>query len=171
MLKKLTFASVLLSLLVVLTACGFKLRGNVELPPALQDTYIQSKDPFTGMARALRTQLKQSGANLLEDREAASAILTISHERSENRILSVGSSGKATEYELFDEVTFSLSDKDGKVLIAPQTLRMTRDLVFDQNELLGKISEAEGIHRQMRASLARQIIMRIDAGMRSAASP
>jgi LPS-assembly lipoprotein len=171
MLKKLTIASMLLSLFVVLTACGFKLRGDVELPLVLQDTYIQSEDPFTGMARALRTLLKQSGANLLETKEAASAILAISHERSENRILSVGSSGKATEYELFDEVTFSLSDRDGKVLIEPQTLRMTRDLVFDQNELLGKLSEAEGIHRQMRASLARQIITRIDAGMRSVASP
>ena len=170
MLKKLTFGGVLLPLLVVLTACGFKLRGNVELPAVLQDTYIQSENPFTGMARALRTQLKQSGANVVENREQASAILIIHHERSENRILSVGSSGKATEYELFDEVSFSLSDSNGKELIAPQTLRMTRDLVFDQNELLGKLSEAEGIHRQMRASLVRQIIMRIDAGMRSSTS-
>lgn len=165
MLKKLTCASVLLSFFIVLTACGFKLRGNVELPPVLQDTYIQSEAPFTGMARALRAQLKQSGANVLESEEQASAILKINHERSENRVLSVGSSGKATEYELFDEVSFSLSDSNGKVLIASQTLRITRDLVFDQNQLLGTISEAEGIHRQMRASLARQIIMRISAGM------
>jgi LPS-assembly lipoprotein len=166
MFKKLTSVGVLVSLLVMLTACGFKLRGQVELPVILQDTFIQSENPFTGMARALRSQLEQSGANVLESREQASAILIISHERSENRILSVGSSGRATEYELFDEVSFSLSDRDGKVLVATQTLRMTRDLVFDENQLLGTISEAEGIHRQMRASLARQIITRIDASLR-----
>ncbi len=166
MMKHLTAFTLLLSVLLVLSACGFKLRGNVELPPVLQDTYIQSQDPFTGMARALRTQLEQSGANVLQKRDQASAILAITHERSENRVLSVGSSGKATEYELFDEVSFTLSDGEGRKLLASQTLRMTRDLVFDQNELLGKLSEAEGIHRQMRTSLARQIIMRIDAGMR-----
>jgi LPS-assembly lipoprotein len=164
--SKLTALVASLSLLVVLNACGFRLRGNVELPPVLQDTYIQSQAPFTGMARALRTQLERSGANVLETKEQASAILTVVAERSENRVLSVGSRGKVTEYELFDEATFSLSDASGKVLIKPQTVRITRDLVFDPNELLGKLSEAESYHLEMRGNLARQILMRINAGMR-----
>jgi outer membrane lipopolysaccharide assembly protein LptE/RlpB len=32
--------------------------------------------------------------------------------------------------------------------------------------LLGKLSEAESIHKQMRETLARQILMRIQASMR-----
>ena len=151
--------------LLLLSACGFQLRCHVELPPVLQDTYIDSKNPFTGMARSLRSELEVAGANVLEDKEAATAVLVIHKERSENRVLSVGSTGKATEYELFDEISFSLQDVDGKSLVAPQTLRQTRDLVFDENDLLGKVSEAEGFHRQMRASLARQIIMRISASV------
>lgn len=153
------------SLLALLSACGFHLRGEVELPPLLQDTYIESDDPFTGIARPLRTQLERSGASVLETREQASAVLKIIAERSENRVLSVGSSGKATEYELFNEVVFSLSDAAGKVLIGPQTVRMTRDLTFDETELLGKLSEADGIHRQMLDSIARQILTRIQVGM------
>lgn len=166
MLNKLTSLGALLSLLVALNACGFHLRGNVELPSVLQDTYIDSKAPFTGMARALRTQLERSGATVLEARQQASAILTVVSERSEGRVLSVGSSGKATEYELFDEAVFSVSDPGGKTLIEQQTVRITRDLVFDPNELLGKLSEAEGIHKQMRENLARQILLRIDVGIR-----
>jgi outer membrane lipopolysaccharide assembly protein LptE/RlpB len=50
------------------------------------------------------------------------------------------------------------------VLLEPQTLRMTRDLVFDDTQLLGKVSEAEVIRRQMQRDLARQIITRIRAG-------
>ncbi len=164
--NKLTFLASLLPLLLALSACGFRLRGGVELPPVLQETYIQSQAPFTGMARALRTQLERSDANVLESKEQASAILVVVHERSESRVLSVGSTGKATEYELFDEATFSLTDPGGKVLIAPQTVRITRDLVFDPNELLGKLSEAESMHKQMRENLARQILIRIDAGLR-----
>ena len=153
--------------LLLLSACGFKLRGGVELPAVLQDTYIESENPFTGMARSLRTELEIAGANVLEDRAAATAILVIHNERSENRVLSVGSSGRATEYELYDEVGFSLQDPDGKPLVKAQTLSQTRDVVFDENELLGKVSEAEGIHRQMRANLARQMIMRIAAAVRT----
>ena len=156
---------VLLSLLVTLSACGFHLRGDVELPPILQDTYIDSRDPYTGIARPLRSQLERSGANVLADGQKASAILKIVSERSENRVLSVGSSGKATEYELFNEVVFSLSDTAGKVLVGPQTVRMTRDLTFDETELLGKLSEAESIHRQMLDSIARQILTRIQVSL------
>jgi LPS-assembly lipoprotein len=153
-------------LLGLLSACGFHLRGDVELPPGLQETYLDSKNPYTGMARALRVELEAAGGRIVESSEHATAVLHIVREISENRILSVGSTGKASEYELFNEVVFSLSDAEGKVLIKPQSLRMTRDLVFDETELLGKISEAEGIHRQMRRNMARQIIIRIGAGLR-----
>ena len=152
---------ILLSL-IMLTACGFKLRGDVELPPILQETYIESGNPFTGMARALRVELEASGARIVESSEQATAVLKIVNERSENRILSVGSTGKASEYELFDEVTFQLTDQSGKILVKQQNLRMIRDLVFDENKLLGKVSEGEQLHVQMRRSLARQIITRIN---------
>ncbi len=153
------------SFLGLLSACGFHLRGEVELPAALQNTYLKSDNPYTGMARALRVELEAAGGQIVENAEDATAILTVVREISENRILSVGSTGKASEYELFDEVVFSLSDTDDNVLIKPQTLRMTRDLVFDETALLGKLSEAEGIHEQMRRNLARQIITRINAGL------
>jgi len=153
-------------LLALLPACGFQLRGDVELPLALQETYLESKNPYTGMARALRVELEAAGGRIMESSEQAAAVLHIIREISENRILSVGSTGKASEYELFNEVVFSLSDAQGEVLIKPQTVRMTRDLVFDETELLGKISEAEGIHRQMRRNMARQIIIRIGVGLR-----
>jgi LPS-assembly lipoprotein len=157
--------TLVVGLVVLLSACGFKLRGSVDLPPVLQDVYIESSNPFTGMARAMRIELQTAGANVLEGRDSATAILVIHHERSENRILSVGSSGRATEYELYNEVGFSLQNSEGKQLVKPQTLKQTRDLVFDENEVLGKISEAEGIHQQMRANLARQAIMRISAAV------
>jgi LPS-assembly lipoprotein len=167
MLNKAKWLGFILSLAVALNACGFRLRGPVELPEAMQDTYIESRNPFTGMARALRIQIERAGANVVEQKKQASAVLRVVRERSENRVLSVGSSGKATEYELFDEVVFSLSDTKGKPLVEPQTLRTTRDLVFNENELLGKLSEAESIHGQMRENLARQALMRIQAALRS----
>ena len=153
-------------LLLLLSACGFKLRGDVDLPPVLQETFLKSENPYTGIARALRVELEAAGARIVENAEQATAILEITRENSQNRILSVGSTGKATEYEMLEEVSFVLTAPDGKVLLPAQSLRMVRDLVFDETELLGKVSESEQLHVQMRASLARQIITRIGAGLR-----
>lgn len=158
---------VILVFLGLSSACGFKLRGDVELPPLLQETHIESENPFTGMARAVRVELEAAGARIVESGEQATAVLTIVNEDSENRILSVGSTGKASEYELFDSVTFQLSDRNGEVLIKPQSLRMVRDLVFDETQLLGKVSESDQLHVQMRRSLARQIITRINTELQN----
>jgi len=154
---------ILLLLLAMCSACGFKLRGAVELPAVLQETYLESENPFTGMARALRIELEAAGARVVESSEQATAVLIIVNERSQNRILSVGSTGKASEYELLEEITFELADRNGKILVQKQNLRMIRDLVFDETELLGKVSESEQLHVQMRRNLARQIITRINA--------
>lgn len=156
----------LILLLLLLSACGFHLRGGVELPPVLQVTYIQSKEPFAGISPPLRDTLQSAGAQVTEEANQATGVIRIVSERSERRVLSVGSAGRASEYELFEEVVFSLSDAQGKVLIEPQAVRTIRDLVFDENQVLGKVSEAEDLREEMRRSIAKQIIMRIYAGTR-----
>jgi LPS-assembly lipoprotein len=152
--------------LSLLSGCGFQLRGNVELPPVLQATYLKSNNPFEGVAPALRIELQSAGAQITENIDEATAVVSIINERSERRVLSVGSSGKASEYELFEEATFSVLDTAGNIILEQQTVGMTRDLVFDETELLGKVSEAEKLRKQMRRGLARQIITRISVGTR-----
>ncbi len=152
---------VALVLSALLTSCGFHLRGNVVLPPALKVTMLQANNPWEGIAAALRIELESAGARITDSVDDATAVLKVLGERSQQRVLSVGSGGKASEYELFEEVTFALYDRDGRELVEPQTLRLTRDLVFDENLLLGKVSESDALREQMRRSLARQIITRI----------
>jgi LPS-assembly lipoprotein len=156
----------LLVLATTVSACGFHLRGGVAMAPILEDTYIKSPEPYSGLSAVLRSELQSAGARLVSDPQQASAVIHIINSRSLRRVLSVGKSAKASEYELFEEVTFVLEDNQGSALLPTQTIKSVRDLVFDENELLGKVSEAEDIRRQMQRSLARQIITRIDFGMR-----
>ncbi len=148
-----------------LTGCGFHLRGQVTVPAIMRSTYIDTQSPYTEMSRAISVELLSSGVKLAPQRASASAVLKLLGHRSTRRILSVGSSGKATEYELFEEVTFALESPAGDVLLAPQTLRMTRDFVFDESQLLGKVEEAQGIRNQMQHALARQILTRIQTSL------
>jgi LPS-assembly lipoprotein len=154
------------AVLSLLTACGFHLRGGVELPPVLEDAYVDSKDRYGSLSNELRLELQAAGAQVVDDRKDATGILKLTSPRSQQRVLSVGSAGRATEYELFEEVTFALEKPDGEVLLAPQTVRMTRDMVFDDTQLLGKVSEAEVLRRQMHRDMARQILTRIEVAMR-----
>ena len=145
----------------VLSACGFHLRGGVDLPVIMQSTYVDSQFPFDAMSRAIGHELRASKVNVTQQQETATVILKLISHRSNRRVLSVGSSGRATEYELFEEITFELSDTQGKVYLEPQTLSMTRDFVFDETQLLGKVEEGEAIRTQLQQTLARRILTRI----------
>lgn len=164
---KRVFRLLVACLLLALSGCGFHLRGAVTLPPVMEITYIEAQQPYAGMAAALREQLRSAGARLTDQRNEASAVLRILQHRSERRVLSVGSRGKASEYELFEEVVFDLLKPDGSTILERQSLRLTRDLVFDETQLLGKIEEASDIRRQMQRSLAGDIIARIGIATRA----
>ncbi len=149
-----------------LTACGFHLRAAVELPAVLEVAYIQSKTPFQGISQALRGQLEAAGAVVSVIEAQATGVIEVIEERSQRRVLSVGSSGRATEYELFEEVKFSLLGQGKNIILAPQILSMVRNLTFDENEVLGKVTESEKLRGQMREDLARRIITRINIATR-----
>ena len=160
-------AAIAVLLSVLLAACGFQLRGSVELPALLSATMLQVNDPWQGTAAALRIELESAGARITTRSDDATAVLKLVSERSQQRVLSVESGGKASEYELFEEATFALYDTEGRELLKPQTLSMTRDLVFDETQLLGNVSEREDLREQMRRSLARQIITRIRTSLQA----
>lgn len=153
-------------LFLLLSACGFHMRGAVDLPAVMQSTYIESRYPFDDMTRIIKQELRASEVNVVQQQEAATSVLQLISHRSSRRVLSVGSSGRATEYELFEEITFVLLDTQGKEYVPPQTLRMTRDFVFDEAQLLGKVEEAEDIHEQLQHALARRILTRIQVRLR-----
>lgn len=131
----------------------------------MQSTYIDSQFKYDDMSRIISQELRSSRVNVVPQAAAATSILKLISHRSSRRVLSVGSSGRATEYELYEEVTFALSDAQGKQYLEPQTLRMTRDFVFDESQLLGKVGEAEEIHEQLQHALARRILTRIQVGL------
>lgn len=148
-----------------LTACGFHLRGAVTLPAIMQSTYVESQFPFDDMTRIIDQELRSSGVKVVPDKESATAVLKLISHRSNRRILSVGSSGRATEYELFEEVTFALFDAQGEEYLEPQILSITRDLVFDETQLLGKVEESEAIRIQLQQTLARRVLTRIQVSL------
>ena len=69
------------------------------------------------------------------------------------RILSVSAQNIPTEYELTYKVTFSVIS-EGKTLIEKEEISATRDISFDEAQLLAKEREQE----ILRAALARDLV-------------
>lgn len=150
----------LLVMALLLSACGFQLRGTVELPAIMANTYVDG-DRYPDLSRSLRDQLQGSNVQLVESAAIASAQIRLLSETRGRRILSVDVNGQANAYELVYQVSFELVDADGKILLARQSLSRSRDLNVSGGNLLGKSREQQQIYDTLVLSMASAILQRI----------
>ncbi len=156
---------------LLLSACGFHLRGAVTLPPQMERTQLVGIEPRGALAEEITAALENAGARVVAGDAAAQ--LHISGEREARRLLSVGSTGRASEYELTYQFSFELRipevDETGKavttVLVPQQTVSLNRDYAFDPNSVLGMGEEEALLVREMRAFAVRQMLVRLRAGL------
>ena len=82
MLPKPGLVAITVAWLALIQACGFHLRAAVELPAVLETTYLQSKELYSGIATELRLELQAAGADLTDERDAATGVVMVLDELS-----------------------------------------------------------------------------------------
>ena len=140
---------VALILLVSVTACGFHLRGQLELPPAMAATYIETNGVNADLVKRLRNSLKSNGAVVTTNRTEATAVLRLLNDSYDRRVLSVGGGRKIREIERHYAIRLELAAVGGDRLVAPQTVELFRDYTYDEDDILGKQGEEANIREDM----------------------
>jgi len=140
-------------LAVLLAGCGFHLQGRQPMPEAFAFTYIDTKDEQTDFVQDLRKALLASGSKVIRTQGSSGATVSVHDDELSERILSVSARNIPTEYELTYRVKFSVT-ANGKTLIDNEEISATRDLSFEETQLLAKEREQE----ILREALARDLV-------------
>lgn len=147
---------------ILLSSCGFTLRGSATLAPELQELYLESSDGNSDILREMRRVLIASDINLLDQAEADRYRLGLGNERSVERVLSVNSNARAGEYELTLSVPVQLRIGDNLVF-GPETLTIEKVYLADPNSAVAKAEERELMESEMRRELVNQILRRLQS--------
>ncbi|HUE10484.1 MAG TPA: LPS assembly lipoprotein LptE [Steroidobacteraceae bacterium] len=158
--SRLTQRSGAAAAMLALCACGFRLAGSEPLPAVLARPYLSVKDPYTDFAREFEHQLKSSGALMQAIRQDSTATIEVTKDLVEQRTLAVSARNIPTDYELIYTVTFAVHGTD-KELLAPQTISLSRDYSFQENELLAIEHEADILRAQMARDLVAVAMRRL----------
>lgn len=137
----------------LIAGCGFHLQNELQVPDAMERTYLDAVERDTQFHRELRRQLRASGVNIVESQEEATAIFTINRDVTGQRVLSVSARNVPTEYEVFYTVGYSLVSGEDS-LLAPQDVTFTRDYTWDETLVLGKANE----ENMMREAIVRDLV-------------
>jgi LPS-assembly lipoprotein len=149
--------------LVLLSACGFHLRGSLGEANLPFKTMVVAVPDTSPLGAELKRTIRGNGTTLVTDPKLAEAILDIVSERREKVVLSLSSQGRVREYSLYYRVTFRVRDNKEKDLLAPTEVVLKRDISFNESQALSKEAEEGLLYRDMQSDLVQQILRRIVA--------
>lgn len=145
-----------------LSGCGFHLQGRQPLPAEFAYTYVDTRDEQTDFVQDLRKALIASKVNVIRTRGSSGAVITVHEDELTERVLSVSARNIPTEYELTYKVLFSVTSGD-RTLIDKEEITVTRDISFDEAQLLAKEREQEILSEALARDLAAQVMRRLAA--------
>jgi len=163
--KYLIYITSVSALLMLLSACGFHLRGKIELPTQMSKVFIQSKN--LRLAGQLGRALKTSGALIVKDLNNATAILKIYSVSSGKSVRSVGGTGRVREFSLVLSVNFGIKGVSGEVFMKRQTAKLVRDYSFNETQVVGKSVEESIIRDEMRRQMISTLLRRIQRNFKA----
>jgi len=158
---------VLAALALLLTGCGFKLRGQATLPPELASVYINTnrppEAPPTELARTLRQVLEANRVKVTTDPQTATATVAILGEDIRRRTIATDATGQAREYTLTYFMDYTVTRPDGSALIPRDRLSISRNLLYPEVQVLGLEEGDELVLDSIRSDLSWAIVRRLEA--------
>ncbi len=152
-------------------SCGFAPRGSITQTTDI-GTFFISADNSVPIARRLRIALTERKFTVINDREKANILVRLKNEEQSQRIVSVESTGRVSEYELRHSVEMQIAKSfDGtRAKYDPEqranTVSVIREYTYDRTGVLGKADEADILRSEMREELVNHLMLRLLANAR-----
>ena len=148
-------------LAAVLTGCGFQLRGTLSGNLPYKTMMIALPD--TSEVRVwLERYINAAGSTeIIDDPKLADATFQQLSDSRIKTILSVNAQGRVREYRLQLNYRFRVVNAKGQILVPPNDVSLSRDITFDDSNVLAKDLEESLLWRDMNNDLVNQIMRRL----------
>jgi LPS-assembly lipoprotein len=153
----------LISLLLLTSACGFHLRGSQLTDFDVSNIYIHTSSA-PKLAKEVKSQLAGAGVTVATSPNNATYVVTLKEERFEKSVLSVNAAtGKVEEYQILYLAKMDANSADGRTIVEDDPVQSSRDFTFDENAVLGKFSEEELLKEDIVRRASSQVLRRLQA--------
>lgn len=148
-------------LALLLTGCGFHLRGMIDLPPWLNNVSIVIQNANRDLEPLLTEQLRAWHIKVASDPTYADYWLIIEQDSLQRDVSSISSSTTPRQYQLIYTVLFKLQYAKGKDILPSNKVVVTRQVTINSDRILGSTNEEQQSKSDMHREAAIQILDRL----------
>lgn len=146
---------------VLLSGCGFQLRGAPPVSSALEPLAVECSTPVPDtLCRSLREQLKLGNVRIAPVADA-DYILRLKNFERDRRASAITAQAAAAEYTLRHSVDLEVISADRVPMVATTRLTTSESYRYDETNVLARQREEETLQQQMDDRLAQQAIFRL----------
>ncbi|SBS26378.1 LPS-assembly lipoprotein LptE [Marinomonas aquimarina] len=148
--RTLWFIPVLL-LTLLLSACGFQLRGQTQVPPQLQSLTLLLGTGSQDFDRDLRIALAQAGIRIVDSQPSAELHqLKVNPLELDDTVMARASDNDITQVERRIKATYFIRDEEGKALWGPRTVSIS--IMLNNQDAEQSLRSAYNAEQMQRAS-------------------
>jgi len=148
---------VVLALSLLLSACGFQLRGTGDVEFGLKEIDLQARNSYGETVQQLEALLESNDVRV---HPGAKYSLNLANEQTRRRTASYTSSARSAEYELTSVLDYEFRGPQN-LLLLEDSVEVQKVYVHDSNNLIGSSQEGDQLHQEMRREMLQQLVMRI----------
>jgi len=157
--RKLILVAACMLSLAALSGCGFALRGNVDLPPALDTVAVTGDD--IEMVDIIGDTLKKTGSRIVDSGDPSAAVLELTESEFTRDVRTTDSNGRATSYTLRYKIGYDVRTSKGDEIQINQRISQQRVLEYNPLQELQSEEEAEFLQEEMQEEVVLQILRRL----------
>ena len=146
-------------LLSLLTACGYHLRGSLQLPQELKKVYLLGGS--ANLQKQFQKTLENSSGQLVKTPGEAAMTVRVFEKEIRQRAISLSGQGRSNQFELYYLMFFELRDSKNKVLTEREKIEIRREYFNDQQDIIAKDNEESVIRNEMYQQAVRTILNRM----------
>ena len=133
-------------MLLMITSCGFHLRGMTEI--SFKTIRLEGKE--LSFTKNLKIVLNSNKVAIVLPSENPELRIELLSEESEKRILSLSGQGLVREFEIFYRVRYRIKTIDSETWSQENIIETRRDFTFSDSNLIGKEEEERQLNESMR---------------------
>ena len=146
-----------MGLAVLLSACGFQLRGTGTTELAIKELDLSARNAYGDTVKMLRQTLENSGVRIYN---GAPYKLVLTNEQQSQRSLSYAGAGRSAEYQLTNELSYEIRGQNNLSLLDDK-LQVQKVYLHDGNNITGSDQESVETRNEMRRDLVQRMMLRL----------
>ena len=141
-----------------LSACGWRLRGKVDLP---YKNILISGNLTQELRDDLDMMFRANDIKIVKASKDAELILEIISEQNARQVLSYNAAGQITAYRIISRIVFRAFDQNGIELMPESDIYLTRDIDFNQSDVQSFDLLVADYVKNMRIDIVSQLMRRL----------